>query len=228
MARTGRPRGFDKDAALEKAMLLFWASGYDAASLAQLKAAMGGISTASFYAAFGSKEALFRDVTRRYIETHGQVTAPLNDPALPPREAVELALRQSARMQTDPAHPPGCLVALSAGACSPESRHVQAVLAEKRARNRAGLHACMARAVSSGTLPAGSDAAGLATMFDTFLTGLSTQARDGVPLSALDAAISRLMSVWDSLAATARPLARPGQGAGSGPHRLEADPHGGG
>ena len=204
MARTGRPRGFDKEAALHQAMLLFWQSGYEATSLSQLKAAMGGLSAASFYAAFGSKEELFHAVARLYLDTHGQVTAPLENPALPPRDAVELALRQSARMQTDPAHPPGCLVALAAGACSPGGGRVLAALAEKRARNLASLRARVSAAAEAGGLPADVDAVGLATMFNTFLTGMATQARDGVPLSALDAAVSNLMAVWDALAAKVR------------------------
>jgi len=76
MARTGRPRGFDKDEALEQATHLFWEHGYKATALSQLKAAMGGISASSFFAAFGSKEALFRAVLDRYARTHGQVIAP--------------------------------------------------------------------------------------------------------------------------------------------------------
>jgi len=204
MARTGRPRAFDRAAALEKALLLFWDLGYEATSLARLKAAMGNISTASFYAAFGSKEALFRDVGERYLATHGQVTAPLRNASLPPREAIELVLRQSARMQTDPVHPPGCMVALSAGVSSPENRHIQALFTEERIRNRSGLQACIERAVSSGILPDDGDTTGLATLFDTFMIGLSAQARDGIPLTVLDTAISRLMATWDALAATSR------------------------
>jgi len=107
MPRTGRPRGFDRDLAVQQAMRLFWEQGYEATSLAQLKGAMGGIAPASFYAAFKSKEALFREVLDRYLVTHGQVTAPLLDPAVPPRMAVEQSLRASARMQTDGAHPLG-------------------------------------------------------------------------------------------------------------------------
>ena len=145
MARTGRPREFDTEAALEGALLLFWEHGYEATSLTQLKAAMGGISTASFYAAFGSKEALFRAVVTRYLDTHGRVTAPLKDPAWPPRAAIE---------------------------------HV----------------------VASGELQDGTDANALATLFEGILVGLSTQARDGVPLASLETSITQLMSVWDALA----------------------------
>ncbi len=201
MARTGRPRGFDRDEAVQQAMALFWEHGYEATSLAQLKAAMGGISAASFYAAFGSKEALFREVVSRYLATHGQAVAPLSDLSLPPREAVERTLRGSARMQTDQAHPLGCLVVLSTSTCSPESRHLQALLAGERGRNRAAMLACVERGVAAGDLPRGADAGALATTFDTVLVGLTAQARDGVPLARLEAAVSQAMCMWDGSAA---------------------------
>ncbi len=198
MARTGRPRGFDKDEAVQQAMRLFWEQGYEATSLAQLKDAMGNLSSASFYAAFGSKEGLFREVLARYMDTHGRVTAPLLDLAIPPKEAVEQTLRASARMQTDQAHPLGCFVVLSTATCSPENRHLQALLAAERQRSRTGLRACVQRAMGAGELRADTDADALAAVFDTYLVGLSTQARDGVPVKALDAGISELMRVWDA------------------------------
>lgn len=217
MARMGRPRGFDRNEALRQAMHLFWEHGYEATSLAQLKAAMGGISAASFYAAFASKEALFREVLDHYLATHGRVTAPLHDPALPPREAIERTLRGSARMQTDQAHPLGCLVVASTSTCSPENRHLQALLAQVRERNRAGLLARVERAVVAGDLPHDVDAVALATMFDTVLVGLTTQARDHVPLVSLEAAVSHVMHVWDSLAASKSET----QGASCQPERKQ-------
>ena len=198
MPRTGRPRGFDRDAAVQQAMQLFWAQGYEATSLAQLKAAMGDIAPASFYAAFKSKDALFREVVDRYLATHGQVTAPLFDPAVPPRMAVEQSLRASARMQTDGTHPLGCLVVLSTNTCSPESRHLQAMLATERQRNRTGLRACLQRAVDAGELQRDTDVSGLAATFDAFLTGISIEARDDVSLPSLDAGITELMRLWDA------------------------------
>src|SRR5436305_13393124 len=65
--RTGRPRSFCKDEALDRAMTVFWRQGYEGASLADLTAAMG-INSPSLYAAFGSKEGLFRAVLERYDE----------------------------------------------------------------------------------------------------------------------------------------------------------------
>jgi TetR/AcrR family transcriptional repressor for divergent bdcA len=201
MPRTGRPRGFDKTEVIDRAMLLFWQQGYEATSLSQLKAAMGDLSSASFYAAFQSKEQLFRAVLQRYLDTHGRVLAPLSDPSLAPRDAIERALRGSARMQTDTAHPLGCLVILSTATCSPENRHLQMLLAQERGRNRAMLRGCVERAVSNGALPRDTDAGALVTLFDTFLVGLAIAARDGVPFASFDAAISGLMGIWDTLAA---------------------------
>lgn len=199
MARTGRPRGFDRDEAVRQAMSVFWEHGYEAATLTQLKAAMGSISAASFYAAFTSKEALFLEVLDRYLATHGRVTAPLRDSTLAPRKAVERTLRGSARMQTDQAHPPGCLVVASTSTCSPGNGHLQALLARVREQDRAGLLACVERAVAAGSLPPDTDAAALAAMFHTFLVGLTTQARDHVPLASLEAAVSQVMDVWPQM-----------------------------
>src|ERR1700761_2872773 len=63
--RTGRPRSFCTDTALDRAMTVFWRKGYEGASLAELTEAMG-INPPSLYAAFGNKEGLFRAVLERY------------------------------------------------------------------------------------------------------------------------------------------------------------------
>jgi TetR/AcrR family transcriptional repressor for divergent bdcA len=178
-------------------MMLFWSQGYEPTSLNQLKQCMGDISPASFYAAFESKEALFREVVERYLETHGQAMASLRDETLPPREAIELALRRSARMQTEATHPPGCLTVLGASNCSPENRHVEALLAAERTRNRQGIEACVARAVASGELSSSTDAEALAMAFDTFLLGIAFKSKDGSKADQFDAAITTLMRLWD-------------------------------
>ena len=63
---TGRPLSFDRDAALERAMLLFWKHGYDATSLAELTAAMG-VTPPSGYTAFGDKKRLFLEAVDHYV-----------------------------------------------------------------------------------------------------------------------------------------------------------------
>ncbi|MFW7268176.1 TetR/AcrR family transcriptional regulator [Gluconacetobacter sp. Hr-1-5] len=197
MARTGRPREFDKERAIDAAMALFWAQGYEPTSLTQLKSCMGNISPASFYAAFGSKEALFREVVQRYLATYGQVMAPLWDESLSPREAIERTLRGSARMQSARAHPTGCLVVSGASNCSPENEPVRALLATERQRTRAGLRACVERAVARGELKASPATDVLPDILVTFFHGMTCEARDGMTSDTLDAAVTSLLTVWD-------------------------------
>lgn len=197
MARTGRPRIFDRDEAVVQAMLLFWEQGFEATSLLQLRAVMGDISAASFYAAFESKEALYKEAVERYMNTFGRVTKSFSDLALSPKEAIETTLRSTAKMQTDSAHPSGCLVVLSATTCSLKNNHIRDIAAEKRKLTRDRLQDCIRRAVDMGELPASTDIDMLTTVFDTFMQGISTQARDGVPFETIDQAITKFMEIWN-------------------------------
>src|SRR6202046_4729957 len=70
MAIIGRPREFDRGAALEAAMLVFWRKGFAAASMNDLCDAMG-VRSPSLYAAFGSKEALYLEAIEHYVRTIG-------------------------------------------------------------------------------------------------------------------------------------------------------------
>ncbi|OAB33089.1 TetR/AcrR family transcriptional regulator [Paenibacillus macquariensis] len=197
MARTGRPRIFDRDEALLKAMMLFWEQGYEATSLLQLRADMGNISAASFYAAFESKEALFKETVEQYMGTFGRVTESLADLTLTPREAIETTLRRTAKMQTDSDHPNGCLIVLSASTCSSKNNHIREIVAEKRKQIRSHLHDCIQRAIDVGEIPSSIDVSMLTTVFDTFMHGISTQARDGVPFATIDRAITEVMGIWE-------------------------------
>jgi AcrR family transcriptional regulator len=200
MAQMGRPRSFDRDLAITQAMHLFWEHGYDATSLSQLKANIGtGITAPSFYAAFGSKQALFEEVMDRYLNTHGRVTDSLFDTTLPPREAIELMLRRSASMQCEPGHPKGCLVALGLlSSCSDESKAISAPLAHARSLNRAGIVACVERAIATGDLPATVVPDVLAAAFESFLLGISVLARDGIAFEQIDAAVTQIMGLWEA------------------------------
>ncbi len=197
MPRTGRPRQFDKAAALDAAMQLFWRHGYQSTSLDQLKQAMGGLSSASFYGAFGSKEDLYREALAHYVGTHGQVVAALYDDTLSPRDALEAALRQSAKLQSDATLPRGCMLVLSAANASPDNVHLQALVAAERQNTRDAIRRCVDRAVQMGELRPDIDVEGLATLSDGLLVGMSIQARDGVPEAALQAAISGVLDLWD-------------------------------
>ncbi|QCR38680.1 TetR/AcrR family transcriptional regulator [Nissabacter sp. SGAir0207] len=198
MKAAGRPRTFDRDEAVEKAMYLFWQYGYESTSLAVLKAGIStGISSPSFYAAFGSKEELYRECIQRYLSTFGQVTQPLWDNTIPARESLESTLRLSARMQCEPGHPSGCMIGLGAmSATSTENAVVAEPLARSRERTREGIFATVQRGVNTGELRADTDIDALASTFSTFLFGLSIQARDGATSEQLNGAVSLMMHLW--------------------------------
>jgi len=186
-------------------MHLFWEHGFDATSLSQLKAAMGkGISAPSFYAAFESKEALYKEAVELYLKSYGGVTQSLHDGSLPPREGVYLALHRSVEMQYGAGHPKGCMVALGVmGANSPGSETITALLQGVRQRTRAGFRSCVERGIKSGELRKTTNAVAMAAAFDGFFLGISVLARDRVRHSDVQKAVSELMGIWD--AAAARP-----------------------
>lgn len=200
MLQRGRPRSFDRDAALTSAMHLFWEQGYESTSLAQLKASMGtGISAPSFYAAFGSKEALYKEALERYLDVYGHQTRSLHDPAIPPREAVWLALDRSAKIQCEAGHPKGCMVTLGImGASASGSEAITQLLRDARSRTRAGFRSCVERGIKSGELRKSTDPAALAVAFDSFRQGISVLARDGVRYAAIERAITGAMGMWDA------------------------------
>ncbi len=200
MAQMGRPRAFDRQQAIEQAMHLFWEQGYETTSLSQLKAQIGGgISAPSFYAAFGSKEALFKEAVQCYLESYASVNDCLWDDEIPPREAIELALRRSTKMQCESGHPKGCMVALGTMcAPRPEHAHVAKPLAISRSRTHAGFVRCVERGIATGELSKGTDAQALGAAFNSFLLGVSIAARDGIKLSVFNASITELMKLWDS------------------------------
>lgn len=203
MAQMGRPRTFDRQQAVEQAMLLFWEHGYESTSLAQLKAKIGGgISAPSFYAAFCSKEALFAEAVQCYLNSYGRVTDCLWDNAIPPREAIEQALRRSTKMQCESGHPRGCMVALGTmSAPTPEYAHVVKPLSDSRARTLEGFVHCVERGIAAGELSAKTDARSLGITFNGFLLGVSLLARDGIKISALNASITELMKLWNECVA---------------------------
>ena len=206
MAQRGRPRTFDRDAALTSAMHLFWEHGYESTSLSQLKAAMGGgISAPSFYAAFESKEALYKEALERYMSLYGDLTKSLYDASIAPREAVLMTLQRAAKMYCEGGHPKGCMVASGAmGAGASGSEDITQLLQGMRGRARAGFHACVERGIDTGELRESTDAKSLAIAFDSFFMGISVLARDGVPYALMKKAVVQAMGMWDCAVKPAR------------------------
>src|SRR5262249_50662394 len=127
----GRPREFDIEKALDQALLLFWRHGYEGTSLAALTAAMQ-INTPSLYAAFGSKEKLFRKALERYLQSPASyLPKALQEPTA--RQALEKLFRGAIGMVMNPRHPDGCLLVHGALATGPEAASIRKELNKRRA-----------------------------------------------------------------------------------------------
>src|SRR4051812_14286178 len=105
----GRPRSFDRDEAVARAVPVFWEHGYEGAAMSRLLDVMG-ISTASLYAAFGDKRGLFEAVVDRYMSTDGAFTVAALTDEPTALGAVTRLLDEAAKVYTGRGHPPGCLL----------------------------------------------------------------------------------------------------------------------
>ena len=199
MAERGRPRSFGRDAALRRAMEVFWARGYEGTAISDLTAAMG-INSPSLYAAFGCKEALFREAVELYGRDEGAIAARALAEEPTTRQAVEAMLRNNADAYANPEHPPGCMVVLSAMIGSPESAEVRSFLTRARRDAQETLRRRLEQGIVAGDLPKGADTAAMAAFYTTVLNGLSIQARDGASVSELHAIVDCAMAAWDGLA----------------------------
>ena len=184
MAKRGRPCGFDREQALRRALDVFWEAGYEGATMAALKEAMGGICAPSMYAAYGSKEALFRSAVELYLSQECQLSKGAF--ALPTaRESIAALLESAAVSYTTEGKPRGCLVDLSTTNFSPANKGVEDYLRDHRRRAARLLRERFARGVADSSV----------------LQGLSIQARDGASRQQLLAIGRCAMAAWDSLLA---------------------------
>jgi AcrR family transcriptional regulator len=191
----GRRREFDLEEAIAIATKLFWAKGYEGTSLNDLTEAVG-ITPPSFYAAFGSKEELFREVIGRYHAGHAAFAElACREPTA--KAVAERLLYGYADLQTDPSHAPGCLAINSALPCT-DGDGLRNWLADSRESLRNSLNERFARAVREGDLAPGSDPASLARLVVVIAWGMAVEAQSGATRAQLYAMIAAALSAWPS------------------------------
>ena len=201
MPKRGRPRGFSREQALERALDLFWALGYEGATLSDLQEAMGGITPPSFYAAFGSKEKLFKEVVELYSKIPLAPMSTALTQGATARASVEGLLRAALVVFFKR----GCLIVLSGVNCMPDNRGVQEYLREQRAFRQKAIRQRLERGVAEGDVPRGGDLGAAATFYTTIIDGLALQARDGVSQKTLRAVVDGAMAAWPDLVQGAQP-----------------------
>jgi AcrR family transcriptional regulator len=175
--KTGRPISFDKDAALEAAMLLFWARGFEGTSMADLTRAMG-LNPSSIYAAFGDKHALFSRAVKRYINIRAQyATKALEEPTL--KKVIRALFDNTIAFLTTPGHPPTCMTLAGAVGCSVDAAPARDLMREIRKQNEVAMRERLLQARKSGELSKDVNVDDYTRYLSSIIAGLSIQAANG-------------------------------------------------
>ncbi|HYF62996.1 MAG TPA: TetR/AcrR family transcriptional regulator [Herpetosiphonaceae bacterium] len=189
----GRPRTFDRETALDAAVDMFWRHGYEGTSIADLTAAMG-VTPPTLYAAFGSKEDLYRLALARYLERSERGRGGVSGGSA--YALIENYLRAAADRFTDPGRPRGCMVSTASLYCAAENEAARSAAAAMRAVGFAAAVAACERAKSTGELPPATDAVALARFYSAIAQGMSVQAVDGATAADLHALVDLALAAW--------------------------------
>ncbi|MCX4163022.1 MULTISPECIES: TetR/AcrR family transcriptional regulator [Paraburkholderia] len=189
-----RPRDFEEEEVLDRAMEVFWRHGYDGASMAELTKAME-LSSPSIYAAFGSKRGLFDAVLTRYRERRaGHRQHLLGDATA--REVAERFLFGAIEWLVDPDEPRGCLLIQAGTAIGADNEDVPRAIVTLRGRTKELLTERLARAQQEGYLAESEDPAALARYLLMVFNGLALQAAEGMSKAELTDSAERALMSW--------------------------------
>ncbi|MDF7760991.1 TetR/AcrR family transcriptional regulator [Kosakonia cowanii] len=195
----GRPKVFDREAALDKAMTLFWQHGYEATSLSDLVEATGA-KAPTLYAEFTNKEGLFRAVLDRYIARFArQHEALLECEEKPVEEALLDYFSAVARCFTSTDTPAGCFMINTSATLAASSQEIAKTIKTRHARQEETLQHFLAQRQAKGEIPAGVDIAALAQFLGCILQGMSISAREGACVEKLLQITRTTLRLWPDL-----------------------------
>ena len=192
----GRPREFERDVVLDRAMRVFWARGYEATSIEHLVARMG-IQRGSLYATFGDKRALFFAAIERYdrVET-SKLLAALEEPPSG-KAAIQRFFRLKVELATAPGRPRGCLVTNSAAELASRDRGTGTRVGAVLTRLDAAFQRAVVRAQKAGEIDPRRNPRALARFLTSSAQGLSVMAKALPDRAALDDIVEVILEVVD-------------------------------
>ena len=190
----GRPRAFDRHVALTRAMEMFWLKGFDGCAISDLTAAMN-INSPSLYAAFGSKEELFREAVDLYGTLEGEATRHSLMEPRNIRDAIGTMLKRSVDMFTRGPQPRGCMVMLGALNVSADQKELRALLHKRQRQILDVIRKRLALSVDDGEFEPSVDIDGLSMLCAVLFSGLAVYAHDGTGRAKLHSAINAFVAM---------------------------------
>ncbi|MEY8710173.1 TetR family transcriptional regulator [Mangrovibacter phragmitis] len=196
----GRPKVFDREDALDKAMALFWRHGYEATSLSHLVEATGA-KAPTLYAEFTNKEGLFRAVLDRYIARFvSQYEAQLFASSKPLAEALKDYMVAVALCYTSKETPQGCFIITTSSALAASSEKVAEMIRQRHVKQAQALITFLVQRQARGELSASCQCAVLGNYLSCIVQGMSVSAREGASFETLEAIINTALSSLPGIA----------------------------
>jgi AcrR family transcriptional regulator len=197
MTQRGRPKTFDRDHALEAAMMLFWNRGFEQTSVDELAAAMG-IQTSSLYSSFGDKESLYLEAVDHYLRGRGRIYETAISEGKTAKEGFANLLKVAASEMTRRDQPKGSMLSLALPTCSPKYEKLQEEVNRLRDFSETVWMERLRGAVRNKELPKSTDLQVLQLFFRNTLFGMSLLARAGESRDTLTEIGKLALRVWPS------------------------------
>lgn len=195
VATRGRPREFDTEVALAAALRVFWTKGYEGASLTDLTDAME-ITRPSLYAAFGNKEALFKQALDLYEhEKLAYVGAALQAETA---RGVAHNLLYGAIETVTQGECKGCMGVIASVACQSAEPTIRDDINRRHASSQEALVARMQQAIDDGDFTAPAEAEAITRYLKAVMQGMSIQAQSGASKQELEQVAEATLATWPS------------------------------
>lgn len=194
--RRGRPKCFDEQEALHKAMLLFWKYGYEATSMSDLTKALN-LTAPSIYSAFGDKSQLFHKCLEYYLAHEACSLEIIFQQAQTAKVAIEIYLHENLKKLVQQNKPTGCMLVTATMNCSQEHAPIQHDLLLKRQQVKDKIYQRLQQGVDDGDLNHSTDLQAMTDYYTTVIQGLTMQARDGVEIEKLENVVTLALKTWE-------------------------------
>lgn len=193
--RRGRPKCFDEQEALQKAMMLFWKYGYEATAMSDLTKALN-LTAPSIYSTFGDKSQLFHACLDYYLKHEACSLDLIFQQAETAKVAIELYLYENLKKLLQQDKPTGCMLVTATMNCSEQHQPLQHDLLLKRQQVKEKIYQRLQQGVEDGDLSSDADIQAMKDYYSTVIQGLTMQARDGVAIEQLENVVTLALKTW--------------------------------